>query len=74
MDRKCQSHFLPDRHVAKKEPCAAHLKTADGRRLCLGGPGATPGDADFVQVLQVGQTYAFPDPFLEHRKHKPEKP
>ena len=59
--------------VEQKQPCAAYIKTADGRRLCIGGPGATPEVAGFVQVLQEGQTYKFPDAFLEHRKGRTEK-
>jgi hypothetical protein len=56
--------------VEQKQPCAAYLKTADGRRLCIGGPGATPEVAGFVQALQEGQTYEFPAAFLEHRKRQ----
>jgi hypothetical protein len=54
--------------VEGKEPCAAYLKTADGRRLCVGGPGATPEVADFVEFLQVGHVYAFPDAFVDCQK------
>jgi hypothetical protein len=59
--------------VEQKQPCAAYLKTADGKRLCIGGPGATPEVAGFVQTLQEGQTYGFPEAFLEHRKRQREK-
>ena len=59
--------------VEQKQPCAAYLKTADGRWLCIGGPGATPEVAGFVQVLQEGQTYNFPEAFLEYRKRQSEK-
>jgi len=58
--------------VKQKQPCAAYLKTADGRRLCIGGPGATPEVAGFVQFLQVGQVYSFPDSFLDYQKHQRE--
>jgi hypothetical protein len=54
--------------VEQKQPCAAYLKTRDGSRLCIGGPGATPEVAGFVQALQEGQTYEFPAAFLEYRK------
>jgi hypothetical protein len=54
--------------VEGKEPCAAYLKTTDGRRLCVGGPGASPEVAGFVQFLQEGQVYVFPDTFLEYQK------
>jgi len=60
--------------VEQKQPCAAYLKTADGKRLCIGGPGATPEVAGFVQVLQEGQTYNLPEAFLEHRKRQSERP
>jgi hypothetical protein len=60
--------------VEQKQPCAAYLKTTDGRRLCIGGPGATPEVTGFVQVLQEGQTYSFPEAFLEYRKRQAGKP
>jgi hypothetical protein len=59
--------------VEQEQPCAAYLKTAEGRRLCIGGPGATPEVAGFVQFFQAGQTYNFPEAFLEHRKRQSEK-
>ena len=75
--------FLPDEQlpvlppfkavVEQKQPCAAYLKTSEGRRLCVGGPGATPEVAGFVQVLQEGQTYSFPEAVLEYRKLQSEK-
>lgn len=58
--------------VEQKQPCAAYIKTTDGRRLCIGGPGATPEVAGFVAVLQEGQTCNFPEAFLEHRKRQSE--
>ena len=58
--------------VEQKQPCAAYLKTTDGRRLCIGGPGATPEVAGFVAILQEGQTYNFPEAFLEYRKRQSE--
>jgi hypothetical protein len=59
--------------VEQKQPCAAYLKTADGKRLCIGGPGAKPEVAGLVQVLQEGQTYNLPEAFLEHQKRQSEK-
>jgi hypothetical protein len=59
--------------VEEKQTCAAYLKTSDDRRLCIGGPGATPEVTAFVQVLQEGQTYNLPEAFLEHRKRQSEK-
>ena len=58
--------------VEQKQPCAAYLKTSDGRRLCSGGPGATKDVAGFVGMLQEGQTYQFPKTFLDYRKNKSE--
>jgi hypothetical protein len=60
--------------VEQKQPCAAYLKTTDGRRLCIGGPGATPDVAGFVQVLQEGQTYSIPETFQQYRKGRAAKP
>ena len=60
--------------VEQKQPCAAYLKTGDGKRLCIGGPGATKDVAAFVGMLQEGQTYTFPKAFLEYRKRESGKP
>ena len=60
--------------VEQKQPCAAYLKTGDGRRLCIGGPGATKDVAAFVGMLQEGQTYTFPKAFLEYRERESGKP
>lgn len=60
--------------VEQMQPCAAYIKTSDGRRLCIGGPGATKDVAGFVGMLQEGQTYNFPDAFLEYRKRQASTP
>jgi hypothetical protein len=60
--------------VEQMQPCAAYIKTSDGRRLCIGGPGATKDVAGFVGMLQEGQTYTFPKAFLEYRKRESGKP
>jgi hypothetical protein len=60
--------------VEQKQPCAVYIKTTDGRRLCIGGPGATKDVARFVGMLQEGQTYTFPKAFLEYRKRESGKP
>jgi hypothetical protein len=60
--------------VEQKQPCAAYLKTTDGRRLRIGGSGATPEVAWFIQVLQEGRTYSFPETFQEYRKGQAAKP
>ena len=59
--------------VEQKQPCAAYLKTADGKRLCIGGPGATKDIAGFVAMLEEGRTYQFPKAFLEYRKRQAQK-
>ena len=56
--------------VEQKQPCAAYIKTSDGRRLCIGGPGATKDVAGFVGMLQEGQTYQFPKAFLNYRQRE----
>jgi hypothetical protein len=60
--------------VEQKQPCAAYLKTTEGKRLCIGGPGATPDVAGFVQVLQEGRTYSFPEAFLKYLRGRAAKP
>ncbi|MHC1767371.1 MAG: hypothetical protein AB9869_24355 [Verrucomicrobiia bacterium] len=60
--------------VEQKQPCAAYIKTADGRRLCIGGPGATKDVAGFVAMLKEGQTYQLPKAFLEYQKRESGKP
>jgi hypothetical protein len=60
--------------VEQMQPCAAYIKTSDGRRLCIGGPGATKDVAGFVGTLQEGQTYTFPKAFLEYQKRESGKP
>jgi hypothetical protein len=46
------------------------LKTADGRRVAIGGLNASPEMVGFVQSLQRGQTYIFPDVFIAYQKIK----
>jgi hypothetical protein len=60
--------------VEQKQPCAAYIKAADGRRLCIGGPGATKDVAGFVAMLQEGRTFQFPKAFLEYRKGRTDRP
>lgn len=56
--------------VEQKQPCAAYLKTGDGRRLCIGGPGANKDVAGFVAMLQEGRTYQLPKAFLDYRERR----
>jgi hypothetical protein len=49
------------------------LKAADGRRVAIGGEKASPEMVGFVQSLQKGQTYTFPDAFVAYQKSREEK-
>ena len=51
-------------------PCSVGLSTADGKRIYIGSPGATKEVAAFLPTLRVGQTYTFPDAFLEFQKSR----
>jgi hypothetical protein len=44
------------------------LRTEDGRRVSIGGERATPEMVRFVQSLQRGQTYSFPEVFSAYMK------
>ena len=55
--------------VDNRSPCSVGLITAEGKRLTLGGPGATPEIAKFLPTFQSGQTYTLPDAFLEYQKN-----
>mgnify|MGYP001765822921 CR=1 FL=1 len=60
--------------VEQIQPCAAYLKTTDGRRMRIGSPGATPEVARFVARLQEGRTYDLPEAFLEYRRGRAARP
>jgi hypothetical protein len=60
--------------VEQMQPCAAYLKTTDGRRIRIGSPGATPEVAGFVAGLQEGRTYNLPEAFLKYRKGQAAEP
>jgi hypothetical protein len=60
--------------VEQMQPCAAYLKTTDGRRIRIGSPGATPEVAGFVAGLQEGRRYNLPEAFLEYRKGQAAEP
>jgi hypothetical protein len=49
------------------------LKTADGRRVAIGGDKASPEMVGFVRSLQRGQTYTFPDVYTGYLKSREEK-
>ena len=59
--------------MLNEQRCAAYIRTIDAKRLCIGGPGATPEVAEFVQVLEEGQRHKFPDAFLQYGKGRTEK-
>ena len=46
------------------------LRTEDGRRVSIGGERATPEMVGFVQSLQRGQTYSFPEVFTDYMKQQ----
>ena len=50
------------------------LSTADGKRIYIGSPGATKEVAAFLPTLKVGQTYTFPDAFLDFQKSRRSSP
>jgi hypothetical protein len=47
---------------------AATLKTADGRRITIGGPSASGEMIAFIQSLQKRQTCTLPDAFTAFQK------
>jgi hypothetical protein len=54
--------------VVERSPCSVQLRTADGRVIAIGSPGASKEVAAFVGTLKVGQEYRFPDAFVDHQK------
>jgi hypothetical protein len=59
--------------VVQRAPCYVVLKTAEGRSFHIGSPGNTPEIAYFLVSLKEGQTYNFPEVFLEYQKRNPAK-
>ncbi len=55
--------------VERITPCSVHLKTDDGHSLSLAGPGgADRAILRFMDTLERGHTYTFPNAFIEFRK------
>jgi hypothetical protein len=47
---------------------AANFKTADGRRITIGGPSASVEMIAFIRSLQKRQTFTLPDSFIAFQK------
>jgi len=55
--------------VERITPCSVHLTTDGGHSLSLAGPGgADRAILGFMDTLEKGHTYTFPDAFIEYRK------
>lgn len=50
-------------------PCYSLLRTADGKKFCIGSPGAKLEVLHFLDALKDGQIYKFPDVFLDYQKN-----
>jgi hypothetical protein len=57
--------------VVHTYPCYSLLRATDGKKFCIGSPGATPEVGNFVETLKDGQTYKFPAAFLTYQKQQP---
>jgi hypothetical protein len=54
--------------VVSCAPCYRMVKAEDGTLFRIGSPGNTAALARFVGTLQEGQSYVFPDAFLDYMK------
>ena len=54
--------------VVHRYPCYSLLRATDGKKFCIGSPGATPEVSRFVETLKDGRTYRFPDAFLSYQR------
>jgi hypothetical protein len=57
--------------VVHRYPCYSLLRTTDGKKFCIGSPGATPEVSRFLETLKDGRTYRFPDAFLSYQQQHP---
>ena len=48
--------------------CSSRFRTADGKKFCIGSPGATREVGYFLRTLKDGKTYKFPNAFLDYQK------
>jgi hypothetical protein len=63
-------HLAAGGNLADANWVAAYFTTADGKRICLGGPGASADLVAFMRSLRKGQTCALPDAFISFQKSK----
>jgi hypothetical protein len=52
---------------------AGYFKTANGNRVCIGGPSGSAGLVAFIRSLSKGQKCTLPDAFLAFQKLHPGK-
>ena len=52
--------------IESVSPCSARLRGRDGSAVYIGSPGAAPEVVGFVQTLERGRSYVFPDAFLNY--------
>lgn len=57
--------------LVQRAPCSLYLTTADGKGFHLGTPGSNTEVRRFLDTLEEGQTYVFPDAFLQYQKQHP---
>lgn len=58
--------------VVERGPCYVHLRTEGGNGFFIGSPAAGGDVVRFLEVLQEGRTYKFPDTFQKYQKqHRP---
>ena len=56
--------------VVQAYPCYSLLRATDGKKFCIGSPGATPEVSRFLETLKPGRTYRFPDAFLTYQQQQ----
>lgn len=60
--------------LEERQPCYATFRTADGKRFAIGSPAAPSEVVRFLGMLYEGESYAFPDVFVDYLKsHGQEK-
>lgn len=56
--------------VVERGPCYVQLQSADGTGFFIGSPGAGAEVVEFLEVLQDGQVYKFPDTFQKYQEQR----
>lgn len=56
--------------LENRQPCYATFRTADGRRFAIGSPAAPSEVVRFLGTLHEGESYAFPDVFVDYLKSR----